>query len=117
MGIEPKVFAEYRTAFEEFAQKVREAQASMAVSNPDRQAIDAALLDLEKARLNYNHYRDLLAQQLSSLAEQEAAASVQPHPSRVKAVAELRWELSGRPEGSAEDDWYRAEEIVRSAAA
>ena len=34
----------------------------MAASNPDWQAIDAALLELEKARVNYNHHRDVLAQ-------------------------------------------------------
>ena len=87
----------------------------MAVSNPDWKTIDAALLELEKARLNYNHYRDLLAQQLSNLPAEMASAPIQPD--RVRAVAALRWELAGRPEGTDDENWYRAEEIVRSAAA
>ena len=36
---------------------------------------------------------------------------------RVREIAELRWELAGKPEGTADDDWYRAEEIVRRATA
>jgi hypothetical protein len=115
MDIAPSVFSDYRNAFDEYAQKVRQAQACMAVSNPDRRTIDAALLDLEKARLNYNQQRDALAQQLSKGPAEPASATAQP--SRVKVVAQLRWELAGKPEGTAEDDWYRAEEIVRSTAA
>jgi hypothetical protein len=105
----------YRSAFGEFAKKVRQARALMNASNPDRQAIDAALLELETARITYNHRRDILAQHL--LISAPAPDSPRPTADRVKAVAELRWELAGRPEGTAEDDWFRAEEIVGRAAA
>ena len=84
--------------------------------NPDRQSIDAALLELEKARVHYNHRRDILAQNLLSSAPAAPELYV-PSAERVRAVAELRWELAGKPEGTAEDDWYRAEEIVRRGAA
>ncbi len=117
MGIASKVLFEYRSAFAEFAQKVRQAQALMAAPNPDWQAIDAALLELEKARVNYNHRRDILADQLVDFPGRPAAPAIQPGADRVRAVAELRWELAGKPEGTADDDWYRAEEIVRCAAA
>lgn len=89
----------------------------MAAPHPDWKAIDAALLELEKARLTYNHRRDIVAQQLLSFSMRPASDSIHPHPDRVRAIAELRWELAGRPEGTAEDDWYRAEEIVRVATA
>ena len=59
MGIAPKVFSDYRNAFAEFAQKVGQARALMTASNPDWQAIDAALLELEKARVKYNCRRDI----------------------------------------------------------
>ena len=36
---------------------------------------------------------------------------------RVKGLAELFWELAGKPQGSAEDHWYRAERVVRHAGA
>ena len=87
----------------------------MAASNPDRQAIDAALLELEKARVVYNYRRDILAQQLLNSAP--VSATIQSSADRVREVAELRWELAGKPDGTADDDWYRAEEIVRLATA
>ena len=87
----------------------------MAASNPDRQAIDAALLQLEKARVVYNYRRDILAQQLLNSAP--VSATIQSSADRVREVAELRWELAGKPDGTADDDWYRAEEIVRLATA
>ena len=89
----------------------------MAAPNADRQAIDGALLELEKARVEYNHRRDALAEKLLPVLGSSASDSVQPQANRVSEVAQLRWELEGRPEGSAEEDWYRAEEIVRSARA
>ena len=87
----------------------------MAASNPDWPAIDAALLELEKARLNYNQYRDILAQQL--LSSSQLPDSIQPDSGRVREIAELRWELAGKPEGTDDENWYRAEEIVRQATA
>ena len=82
-------------------------------SSPDWQAIDAALLDLEKARVNYNQHRDVLAQQLASFSVRPESDSAY----RVREIAELRWELAGKPDGTADENWYRAEEIVRRAAA
>jgi hypothetical protein len=105
----------YRRAFDEFAEKVRQARALLSASSADCHAIDAALLELEKARVNYNHQRDLLAQQL--LSSSRLPDSNQPSANRVREIAELRWELAGKPEGSDEENWYRAEEIVRLAQA
>jgi len=85
----------------------------MAASNPDWQAIDAALLELEKARVNYNQHRDVLAQQLLSFSVRTASDST----NRVREIAHLRWELAGKPEGTDEENWYRAEDIVRRATA
>jgi Protein of unknown function (DUF2934) len=116
MGIKPTAFSDYRSAFADFARKVRQARALMAATNPDWQAIDAALLDLEKARVNYNQHRDLLAQQLQNSSE-PVSDGVQPFASRVSEIAELRWELAGKPEGTDDENWYRAEDIVRRATA
>jgi len=113
MGIAPSMFSDYRNAFTEFAQKVRKSRALMAASNPDWQAIDAALLELEKARVNYNQHRDVLAQQLLSFSVRTASDST----NRVREIAHLRWELAGKPEGTDEENWYRAEDIVRRATA
>jgi hypothetical protein len=43
--------------------------------------------------------------------------NVQPFASRVSEIAQLRWELAGKPEGTDDDNWYRAEDIVRRATA
>jgi len=114
MGIAPRVFSDYRSAFEEFVQKVRQARALMCASKPDWQAIDAALLDLEKARVSYNHRRDVLARELMPMLQTPAT---EPRTDRVREIAELRWELAGKPEGRDVENWYRAEEIVRRALA
>ena len=117
MGIAPRLVSDYRDAFAVFAQRVREARALMAASNPNWQAIDTALLELEKARVNYNQHRDVLAQQLLSSIEQAASDSIQPQANRVREIAQLRWELGGKPEGTDDENWFRAEDIVRRATA
>jgi hypothetical protein len=118
MGIAPGAYSDYRAAFAEFAEKVRQARALVAAANPDWSAIDAALLEVEKARVNYDHRRDILAQLLSSASKAAlpklASDSME---ARVREVAELRWELAGQPEGTDDDNWYRAEDIVRRATA
>src|ERR1041385_2671753 len=102
MGIEPTVFSDYRKAFADFASKVRQARALMSAVNPDWQAIDAALLELEKARVTYNQQRDILAQRLlsSSLPDSTRNSS-----NRVSEIAQLRWELAGKPVGTDDDNW------------
>jgi hypothetical protein len=117
MGLRPEVFVEYRSGFAEFAKKARQARSLMAASNPDWQAIDAALLALEKARVNYNHHRDVLAQKLLSFSIRPASDSIQLEANRVREIAELRWELAGKPDGTDEENWFRAEDIVRRATA
>jgi len=116
MGIAPQAFSDYRSAFSEFARKVQQARALMAATNPDWQAIDTALLELERARVNYNHCRDILAQELAT-SSTPVPDAVEPYSDRVREIAALRWELAGKPEGTDEDNWYRAEEIVRRATA
>ena len=54
----------YRRAFDEFAQRVEQVQVLMANPNPDRNNVKTALLELEKARVVYNHRRNEWAQVL-----------------------------------------------------
>jgi Protein of unknown function (DUF2934) len=112
MGIAPGPYSDYRAAFAEFADKVRQARALVAAAKPDSAAIDAALLEVEKARVNYEQRRDILAQKLLNSPE-SLSDGVQPFASRVSEIAELRWELAGKPEGTDDENWYRAEDIVR----
>jgi phosphosulfolactate phosphohydrolase-like enzyme len=36
---------------------------------------------------------------------------------RVRGIAEVLWESAGRPEGTADEDWHLAEQIVQRATA
>lgn len=105
----------YRQAFDQFSRSVRLVQNLTANPNPDRAALDTALLELEKARENYVVCRDDLAQKLmpGPSRREFAVAPAETDKERVTSVAQLLWEAAGRPDGSAEDDWHRAEEIIR----
>jgi|ERR1700722_1247769 hypothetical protein len=108
---------EYRCAFEDFSQKAQFVQALTEHPTGDRKAFEKALLELEKAHLEYNDARDALVRSLlpSSVPQQDHVAC--DHSQDVQAIAELLWESAGRPTGTAEEDWRRAEAIVKSAVA
>jgi phosphosulfolactate phosphohydrolase-like enzyme len=117
MVIVASVEVEYRSAFEDFSRKAQRVQALTEHPDGDRRAFEAALLELEKAHLAYNDARDAFVR---SLLPASAAASPnhrQDHRQDVQAIAELLWEGAGRPTGTAEDDWHRAEAIVQRAVA
>ena len=109
--------AEYRAAFENFSRKADRVQALSAQASTDGQTFEAALLDLERAHLAYNQARDEFLRSLLPKSAQIAAFDNQEHASDVPALAELLWESAGRPDGTAEEDWRRAEEIVKCAVA
>ena len=53
----------------------------------------------------------LQAATATSVSEPLAASrELQPSRDQIAALAQALWEARGCPEGSAEDDWYRAEE-------
>src|SRR5258708_40248901 len=97
----------YRAAFEEFPRRVQHVQHLTAEENPELAALDTALLELEKARLAYNACRDALAHHLLASSPQRS------HGDRVKKMAEFLWEVVGRPEGTADQDWHRAAVAAR----
>lgn len=109
----------YQHAFHNFSERVRHLQSVINDPHPDRAEIEAALLEVEKSRVVYDSYRDALARHLlplrpGSLPTTDSREAVAEH---VKDIAEILWEAAGKPEGTAADDWRRAEEIVKRAAA
>jgi hypothetical protein len=116
------VDVEYRSAFEDFSRKAQRVQWLTEHPTGDRKAFEIALLDLETAHLAYNHARDSFVQSLLPAAtsgspnRQEDGAD-RSHMGDVHAIAELLWEGAGRPTGTAEEDWHRAEAIVKCAIA
>jgi hypothetical protein len=104
----------YRDAFEQFKYEARRLAEIDARARYDAAAAESALLRVEQARLTYRESRDMLASMLLSPDQRRVFWAV-PEASRVKGLAELFWVMAGKPQGSAEDDWYRAERVVRRA--
>jgi hypothetical protein len=105
----------YRAAFEDFSTKVQRVQCLIAEARPDDDAISAALAELEKARATYNTCRSAMVQLLMPVAGPDLEHP-QVQEAHVRAIAELLWADAGKPDGGAERDWRKAEEIVRYAA-
>ena len=109
----------YRDAFRRLEREATRLAKINAKASYDPAEAEAALLCMEQARLTYNDTRDTLAAFLMSPeARREfwmVPAAKRQETRRVKGLAELFWELAGKPQGSADDDWYRAERVVRHA--
>jgi hypothetical protein len=109
----------YQRAFHQFSERVRHLQMLTTDPHPNRNAIEAALVDVEKARVIYDGCRDELARELLPPSRSAGFPSADPPQAineRVKGIAELLWESAGRPEGTADEDWHLAEDIVKRAA-
>ena len=114
VGVEAS--AAYTTAFQYFSEEVRTLQRLSVNRGVTRAEIKAAVLAVEKARIAYSRARDSVAQQLlDSPLRSALPAGLELSPAYTSEVAELLWECAGRPEGTAEADWYSAEEIIRLA--
>ena len=116
-----EAWEKYRLTFRDFAKSIQNLQRLMERPNPDQAMIGHAVLESERARAIYLRYRNALAQQLVRAAHHDAVAndlyqSREDKSDRVHEIAELLWKAAGKPDGTAEKDWYQAEEIVRSAA-
>lgn len=105
----------YERAFHEFSARVSQLQNATTDPHPDKNKIEAALVEVEKSRRAYDRNRDALAQLLLPPSKRSVPVA-ECTKERVKSIAELLWESAGRPDGTADDDWHRAEDIVRRAA-
>ncbi len=110
----------YQGAFRDFSGRVRHLQSLTTDPHPNRAAIETALIEVEKSRVVYDACRDTLALHLMPSVRRRvppAPNSPQAINEQVRSIAELLWETAGKPDGTAEDDWRKAEEIVKRAAA
>ena len=117
MVMAASVEEDYRYAFEDFSRKAERVQFLTEHPTGDRKTFEAALVELEKAHLAYNQARDAFVQSLLPASVPAPRDHRQDHSRDVRTIAELLWESAGRPTGTAEDDWRRAEAIVKRAAA
>ncbi len=121
MGSNRDTWIQYRETWQEFSAKLDQLQALVEAGHREEAA--SAFIEVEKARLRHNAARDRLAACLTSEIEGSGRARATASPSsaaeenRIRRAARLLWEFSGKPEHSAESDWRRAEELVRSASA
>jgi hypothetical protein len=107
----------YRRAFQVFSEKAQQVQALTALSGQDPKAVETALIELQRAHNEYQERRDTWVKQLLGSSKGQAGSTTNPlpHSDDVRAIAELLWESAGRPEGTAAEDWRRAEEIIEKA--
>lgn len=112
-----EVEAEYRDTFEEFSRKAQHVQFLTALHSTDAKALESALLDMEKAHLAYNQARDMFLRSLLPESVKMPTGEDHDRTADVPAIAELIWEGAGRPDGTAQEDWRRAEAIVKCAVA
>ena len=119
LSSEQLLWQAYRTAFGQFkreAKRLAEIQATLAFEPSEA---EKALSRVEFARMAYNDTRDSLAAYLMRADLRRVfltlPTSSRRQQARVKSIAELLWELAGKPQGSADDDWYRAERVTRHA--
>ena len=119
MKIDEDLRTAYRTAFQEYSSKLEALQCLMSSAAPDRGRSDAAIIEVEKARVAHNYARDRLARELVRPSLKSAAGidESQVDEQQVRETARLLWEIAGRPEGTAECDWRRAEQLVHAVAA
>lgn len=103
----------YRAGWAEYEMRLRELQC--AADRGDHSRLEPLLLSVETARLKYSAARDRLAAQM--LGADLTGLAPATADRRIRGTAQLLWELSGKPQGTAEFDWLRAERIVRHASA
>ena len=107
----------YRRAFNNFRNAVRAVQ-NLSGGNLDKSTLDAAVLTMQQAHEDYRSARDILAREMMPSGKRGFLRRESTwNQEGVKEIAELLWELEGRPDGTALDDWYRAESIVRRTSA
>lgn len=112
------VEVDYRAAFENFSRKAQRVQLLTEHPTGDRKAFETALLELEKAHLAYGEARDaLIASMFPAQPRAQRNRASDNRDSDIRTIAELLWESAGRPVGTEEEDWQRAEAIVQRAVA
>jgi len=116
MGAKEELRNRYRATWDVFSRMLDAYQSC--VETGDGARVEAALLEVERARTAYNAARDRLAQHLvGEIAVIDLKSIAVPEKRRIRETAKLLWELAGKPMGTADSDWHRAEHLVRAASA
>lgn len=101
----------YRVTFQEYADKLNTFQRLIDGGKASGDAeVQGALQAVETARVAYSSARDRLARELM-----RRAVAVPGDDRQIRKTARLIWEFAGRPEGTAERDWRKAEKLAQAA--
>jgi hypothetical protein len=103
----------YRVTFQDYAAKLNALQRIIDRGATGAGEFQAAFDAVEAARAAHSRARDCLAREF--MRQTRSAESVDEQ--QIRKTARLIWEFAGRPEGTAERDWRRAESLVRTAVA
>lgn len=125
--------ADYDVAFRNWAAQIRvlrsvdtgDPQNRTAVEEARRWADDAAAVYREKRNLFLKYVIASRTRQTPRSLRNDSTDSIPTDPNpggakaaadaqRVRALARRIWEEAGRPSGTAEEDWFRAEEILHT---
>ena len=113
--------------FDEYACKLEALQRLIDLNDADSNhasdsRIETAIQEADAARRAHNAARDLLAAELAAnaalkMSDRESRVPSTPGTNdRIRETAQLLWEFAGRPQGTADRDWRRAEQLVLAAA-
>lgn len=123
--------AEYDTAFRNWSAQVRVLQSVSAGDPPDSGAVAEARRWADEAAAIYREKRNVFLRHLIASRSREAVSpgmrasemasvpqgietDLRDRTPQVRRLARQIWEEAGRPEGTAEHDWFKAEEILQS---
>lgn len=115
MATQRALWNEYRVTWDAFSRNLDHLQSC--VESGDRAQIELALIAVEQAKSAHNTARDRLAENLVVSPRTASRTKLRNEEEHIREKARLVWELSGKPQNSAEADWLLAERLVRSAAA
>ncbi len=101
----------YRVTFQEYADKLNKLQRLIDSGQTGTEDFHTAVEAVEAASAAHSHARDCLARELMRRTKSATTGDEQ----QIRKTARLIWEFAGRPEGTAERDWKRAEKLVRAA--
>jgi hypothetical protein len=101
--------AAYEAAFMRWASKVNLFHL-LAQASSDGELLMSARKQMDEAERDYHASRDLLAEFMMKPHRDQGNGA--RHSYDVEHLAYFLWEGAGRPHGTAESDWYRAERLI-----
>lgn len=100
--------ANYDAAFRRLCRADAELRSILSQAAPEEAAVQRARMNFEQAAAGYRAARQRLADFMLRRRREVGRA---PHD-QVRVLAHRIWEAAGRPQGRADEHWYRAEEML-----